>query len=272
MNAVDRPKRVKNRLHLDVYAASIDELVGLGATVLAPAEDTGFGWTVMADPEGGEFCAFLRDPAELPAYRLHGIGIDAVDAAAQAAWWGNVFGVAPVNEEGQDWHTLEHATPDPVLTLDFAPVPEPGSAPTASTGTSPATSTRCSAAGATRLWDMPDWTVLADPEGNEFCVFPARADRLGQPGARPTGASTATGMVRPARRAYFATSGASASTTSSHIASRSSPTSSRATAVNRRALTCTSATSAARRLRNQSGSWAEPEPVPHTTSPSAVSR
>ena len=27
MNAVDRPKQVKNRLHLDVYAASIDELV-----------------------------------------------------------------------------------------------------------------------------------------------------------------------------------------------------------------------------------------------------
>ena len=48
----------------------------------------------MADPEGGEFCAFLRDPAELPAYRLHGIGIDRVDARAQAAWWGDVFGVA----------------------------------------------------------------------------------------------------------------------------------------------------------------------------------
>ena len=44
--------------------------------MLAPAEDTGLGWTVMADPEGGEFCAFLRDPAELPAYRLHGIGIE----------------------------------------------------------------------------------------------------------------------------------------------------------------------------------------------------
>jgi hypothetical protein len=28
------------------------------------------------------------------------------------------------------------------------------------------------ARGATRLWDMPRWTVLADPEGNEFCVFP----------------------------------------------------------------------------------------------------
>ena len=172
MNAVDRPKRVKNRLHLDVYAASVDELVALGATVLAPAEDTGFGWTVMADPEGGEFCAFLRDPAELPAYRLHGIGIDAVDARAQGAWWGNVFGVAPVNEDGQDWHTLEHATPDPVLTLDFAPVPEPRVGPNRVHWDVTGDVDALLAAGATRLWDMPSWTVLGDPEGNEFCVFP----------------------------------------------------------------------------------------------------
>jgi hypothetical protein len=27
------------------------------------------------------------------------------------------------------------------------------------------------ARGATRLSEMPHWTVLADPEGNEFCVF-----------------------------------------------------------------------------------------------------
>jgi hypothetical protein len=28
------------------------------------------------------------------------------------------------------------------------------------------------AAGATMLADLPAWTVLADPEGNESCVFP----------------------------------------------------------------------------------------------------
>jgi len=172
INAVDRRKRVKNRLHLDVYAASLDDLVDLGATVLAPAEDTGYAWNVMADPEGGEFCAFLRDPAELPAYRLHGIGIDAVDARALAAWWGDVFGVAPVNDDDQDWHTLEHATPDPVLTLDFAPVPEPRVGPNRVHWDVTGDVDALLAAGATQLWDMPDWTVLADPEGNEFCVFP----------------------------------------------------------------------------------------------------
>ena len=174
MNAVAEARTVKHRVHLDVYAASIAELESLGATVLLPAEESGFRWTVMADPEGGEFCAFLRAPAELPSYRLHGIGIDCVDAAAQAAWWGDVFGVAPVNEEGQDWHTLEHATPDPVLTLDFAPVPEPRVGPNRVHWDVTGDVDALLAVGATRLREMPDWAVLADPEGNEFCVVPAQ--------------------------------------------------------------------------------------------------
>lgn len=172
LNHVDRPRTVKNRLHLDVYCLSVEELVERGATVLAPAEETGLGWTMMADPEGGEFCAFLRDPDALPAYRLHGIGVDCVDAEAQAAWWGRLFGVEPVHDESEDWHTLEHATPDPVLTIDFAPVPEPRVGPNRVHWDVTGDVDAILAAGATRLWDMPRWTVLADPEGNEFCVFP----------------------------------------------------------------------------------------------------
>ena len=29
------------------------------------------------------------------------------------------------------------------------------------------------AAGARVLWTQPRWTTMADPEGNEFCVFPS---------------------------------------------------------------------------------------------------
>src|SRR5262245_30351527 len=71
---VPEPKTVKNRVHLDVYARSIDDLTGLGAVVELPVEESGFRWTVMRDPEGNELCAFLRD--ELPAYRVHGIVVD----------------------------------------------------------------------------------------------------------------------------------------------------------------------------------------------------
>ena len=34
------------------------------------------------------------------------------------------------------------------------------------------TSRSSSTAARPELWDMPRWAVLADPEGNEFCVFP----------------------------------------------------------------------------------------------------
>jgi Glyoxalase-like domain len=53
---VPEPKTVKNRVHLDVYARSIDDLVALGARVELPAEESGFRWTVMRDPEGNELC------------------------------------------------------------------------------------------------------------------------------------------------------------------------------------------------------------------------
>jgi GNAT superfamily N-acetyltransferase len=170
VNPVDHPRRAKNRVHLDVYARSIPDLESLGASVVLPAEESGFGWTVMEDPEGGEFCAFLRE--DLPSYRLHGIGVDCVDPGAQAAWWGRILGVEPQAHEGHDWHTLEHATPDPVVTIDFAPVPEPRVAPNAVHWDVQGDVAALLDAGATHLWDTERWTVLADPEGNEFCVFP----------------------------------------------------------------------------------------------------
>ena len=57
--AVAEPTEGKNRVHLDVAAASdqpaeVDRLVGLGARVLDEAPD--HPWIVLADPEGNEFC------------------------------------------------------------------------------------------------------------------------------------------------------------------------------------------------------------------------
>lgn len=171
VNAVDRPRTVKNRLHLDVDTASVDDLVALGARVLAPAEDTGFGWTTMADPEGGEFCAFLREADAVPTYRLHGIGIDSADPQSQARWWGEVLGAELSHYEPKDWWTVQRAGPDDRLTLDFARVPEPRQGPNRVHWDVTGEVAALLDHGATRLWDMPDWTVLADPEGNEFCVF-----------------------------------------------------------------------------------------------------
>jgi Glyoxalase-like domain len=52
-NRVPEPKTVKNRVHIDLYG-DVDDLVARGATVIEPHER----WTVMADPEGNEFCVF----------------------------------------------------------------------------------------------------------------------------------------------------------------------------------------------------------------------
>jgi predicted enzyme related to lactoylglutathione lyase len=57
---VPEPKVAKNRVHLDfraeVMADEVARLVGLGATVLAERRLGDFAWTVLADPEGNEFC------------------------------------------------------------------------------------------------------------------------------------------------------------------------------------------------------------------------
>ena len=169
MCPVPEHKTVKHRVHLDIYARSIEELVARGATVLLPAEETGLRWTVMADPEGGEFCAFLRD--ELPDFRLHGIAVDCADPEAVARWWGEVFGVEPESHEEGPWWTLNGVTGDPVLTLDFNPVPEPKTVKNRIHWDVVGQVADLEALGATRLWEMPRWTTLADPEGNEFCVF-----------------------------------------------------------------------------------------------------
>ncbi len=172
VNPVDRPHRVKNRVHLDVDCTSVEDLVGLGARVLAPASETGFGWTVMADPEGNEFCAFVRSEAQLPDYRIHGIGIDCADHELLARWWGDLFGAEPTYYAEHDCWTLTGVAVDERMTLDFSPVPEPRTDPNRVHWDVVGRVEDLLARGATHLWDQPHWTVLADPEGNEFCVFP----------------------------------------------------------------------------------------------------
>jgi Glyoxalase-like domain len=60
-NRVPEPKVGKVRIHLDVNldaADGIERLVGLGASILQERPG-GNEWTIMSDPEGNEFCAFL---------------------------------------------------------------------------------------------------------------------------------------------------------------------------------------------------------------------
>jgi hypothetical protein len=57
---VPEAKIVKNRVHLDTHgdsmSAEVERLHGLGATLIAERALGSIKWTVMADPEGNEFC------------------------------------------------------------------------------------------------------------------------------------------------------------------------------------------------------------------------
>jgi hypothetical protein len=170
INRVPEPKTAKNRVHLDIYASSLASLEALGATVVQPYPR----WTVMTDPEGGEFCAFLRD--EVPAERLHGLVVDCADPGAVARWWGAIYGVSVT--DNSDWFSLEGVPGMPIATMDFVPVPEPKTVKNRVhwdvTVPSAAQVPLLVEAGATVLREQgggTGWHVLADPEGNEFCVF-----------------------------------------------------------------------------------------------------
>ena len=202
VNAVPEPRTVKQRVHLDVETASLDPILALGATVRCPASESGFSWDVLADPEGGELCAFVRGDGPT---RLYEMGVDTADAesaARLARWWADVIG----GERGRRrarllWIQAVPACPSTRSTSRPSRSPRPSR--TASTGTSPATTwTGWSHAGATVIGERPDWPVLADPEGevhkgpapidigqvdvpwvvmadpegNEFCVFPAGSE------------------------------------------------------------------------------------------------
>ena len=60
LQQVDSPTPGRNRLHLDTSVADIPAAIArievLGGTHLEDHELGGFNWTVMADPEGNEFC------------------------------------------------------------------------------------------------------------------------------------------------------------------------------------------------------------------------
>ncbi|GHD20653.1 glyoxalase [Nocardiopsis kunsanensis] len=71
-NQVPDTKAIKNRLHLCLRPETsreqeVQRLMGLGAAFVADhREPGGFGWVVLADPEGNEFCV-LRSESDRAA-------------------------------------------------------------------------------------------------------------------------------------------------------------------------------------------------------------
>jgi catechol 2,3-dioxygenase-like lactoylglutathione lyase family enzyme len=170
VNRVPEPRTVKQRVHLDVHARTTDDVLAAGAT----AEDLeSFRWQVLRDPEGGELCVFERET--VPAYRLYEVAVDAADHEPIARWWTEVLGATfgTNREHGFSW--AEQIPGAPFQSLVFASVPEPKQGKNRiHWDVDTASLDALVGAGATILRERGDgvaWTVLADPEGNEFCAF-----------------------------------------------------------------------------------------------------
>jgi hypothetical protein len=184
--AVPDPSAVRGRLHLDLATGSPAHQAELVAHLRehgATPADVGQGdvpWTVLADPEGNVFC--VLEPREV--YRDTGpiaaLVVDCADPRAMAAFWGAALGWA-VHESTGDLARLRspgHAGPFLEflrssgtrtwwnrLHLDLLPYPREGQE--AEVG-------RLHVLGATGAdvgQGAVPWAVLADPEGNEFCVL-----------------------------------------------------------------------------------------------------
>ncbi|MEU7866817.1 VOC family protein [Dactylosporangium sp. NPDC049140] len=179
--ASPEPKTVKNRVHLDLATTSaahqaelVARLQGLGAT-LADVGQGDVPWTVMADPEGNEFC--VLDSLHDDTGPIATVVVDCVDPQAMARFWGEAMDWVPLTVT--DHHAVLHSAAGVGPYLQFLRTPDvktvwnrvhldvrpyPGDDPEAEAA-------RLLALGATAIeLDVP-WTVLADPEGNEFCLL-----------------------------------------------------------------------------------------------------
>ncbi|MEU4693930.1 VOC family protein [Actinoplanes sp. NPDC023714] len=166
---VPDPETVRHRVHIDLATTSerhqrelVARLIGLGAT---PA-DIGQGdvpWTVLADPEGNLFC--VLEPREV--YRDTGpIAAVVVDCAEPRRFWTEALGWT-AETLTDDFVRMRRADTGPYLEfsrndgdlrhrshLDLVGDIEP-----------------LLALGATVVNSDFRWTVLADPEGQEFCLL-----------------------------------------------------------------------------------------------------
>lgn len=180
INTVPEQRTVKQRVHVDIEAASVDIVLARGATMVLPAAESGFPWSVVTDPEGGELCVFERDPfpADPPA-RLHEVVVDTATEAtadAQARWWADVLGGTVGGPSDGRYAWVEDI---PGMGFDgfaFVPVPEAKSVKNRihwdiTTDDLDGLLSRGATVLATPAESTP-WHVLADQEQNEFCAFP----------------------------------------------------------------------------------------------------
>ena len=185
-------KTVQNRVHIDLATRSPEHQAGEVArleSLGARRVDIGQGdvpWVVLADPEGNELCVLeprgiyagtgpvasivlhCRDPRSLAPFWAEATGWEIMGVEDD----GSAASLRRPDERGPFLDLLRSPDPKTVknrLHFDLAPGPDDDQ---------DAEAARLEALGARRVdvgqGDDVRWIVMADPEGNEFCVLTPR--------------------------------------------------------------------------------------------------
>ncbi len=186
---VPEPKSQKNRVHLDLTTASIDDqqdtvarLIEIGARHVDVGQGPDDKHVVLADPEGNEFCIiepenkFLAGCGRLGSITCDGSREVGCFWSAALGWplvWDQDGETAIRTPEGTGFFItwgppVSQKVAKNRLHLDIAPPAHEDQR---------AEVDRLVALGATRV-DIGQgdvsWVVMADPDGNEFCVLTPR--------------------------------------------------------------------------------------------------
>jgi hypothetical protein len=185
-------REVPNRVHLDLDSSSpadqrdsVEFLLDLGATRI----DVGQGeapWVVLADPEGNRFCVLDPRPEYENTGRVAAVVCLARDPRALAEFWSPVSGFRVVRSDAR-FAALRDGSSGPFLEFVASPTPHTVKnrwhLDVRATRSGPGRDRVIAAAltaGARHAdvgqGDGVSWTVLADPEGNEFCVLSGPVD------------------------------------------------------------------------------------------------
>jgi len=187
--AVPEPKTGKNRIHLDLTTTSIEDqqdtvatLVALGARHVDVGQGPDDRHVVLADPEGNEFCVIEPDNTFLAGRgRLGSITCDGTPEVGH--FWSDALGWPVVWDQDEETAIRAPDGTGPFITWGHPLVPKTGKnrlhldiAPPAHVDQQ-AEVDRLLSLGAARIdigqGDV-DWVVMADPDGNEFCVLSPR--------------------------------------------------------------------------------------------------
>ena len=186
IDAVAEEKVGKNAIHLDLTTSSLDDqratverLVALGGRHIDVGQGPDDEHVVLADPEGNEFCVI--EPTNRFLAGCGRLGSITCDGSPQVGYfWSDVLGWPLVWDQDDETAIRAPDGTGPFITWG-PPVPTKTAKNRLHLDIAPCDDTdqqaeveRLLSLGARRIdigqGDVP-WVVMADPDGNEFCVL-----------------------------------------------------------------------------------------------------